>query len=90
MLFEFAQLKQGSKMGVAPFWFFISLERKNPMCTKERRDTQSSLSLHSLVLPHLSFPHVPSRAEPSSFVLGSDLTSVTLEQAQSCIEPEPT
>lgn len=52
------------------------------MCTKEKDTQRLSLSLHSLVLSHLSFPHVPSRAEPASFV--------PLEQARSGIDPEPT
>lgn len=85
LLFEFAQLKQGPKMGVAPFWLLSLWREKNPNVTKEREAQRLSLALHPLALPHLSFPHVR-----SGFVLGSDLTSVTLEQAPGCIDPEPT
>lgn len=42
---------------------------------------KETLSLHCLMLQHQSFTRLPSRAELYSFVLASDLTLVTLEQA---------
>lgn len=38
----------------------------------------------------LSFTRLPSRLEPYSFVLASDLTLVTLKQALNRIDQEPT
>lgn len=90
LLFEFAQLKQGPKMGVAPFWV-LSLWREKTQCARKRVvhsgfHCNSSRWFYPIEVFHMGLPE---QSLPS-FVLGSDLTSVTVEQTQSCIDPEPT